>query len=235
MLAFAGGGTLATGPAAIYLAAHHALIPMIQCLRWTGANYTAANTVAYGSVWVGASAGGLHLAGWNYLLASIVGSVPAVLPLAAIAAGLWFWRNSPDLAETKDLPPLAAMAAALALSAWPRWTADAMIHTAALSWSLCAILLYRLAGPRLRFWCCGVALLAAALSMGAKSLAPFNYPPRETRVGTLRDPDEEGEFLGRLENWIHPGDSLFSFPYFPSAYFFLNAQILRVIPLCSRE
>jgi hypothetical protein len=224
VLAFLGGGTLATVPAAIYLAAHHALIPMIQCLRWTSANYTAANTVGYGSVWVGAPVGGLHRASWNYALASILGSVPAVLPLAAIAGWVWFSRSGRDRAETGETLPLAAVAAALVLSEWPRWSADALIHTMALSWALCAILLYRLTSPRQRFWCCGVALLAAGISVGSKALAPFSYSPRETRVGALRDPDDEGEFLSRLENWIQPGDSLFSFPYLPSAYFFLNAR-----------
>jgi hypothetical protein len=35
---------------------------------------------------------------------------------------------------------------------------------------------------------------------------------------------DESEFLAGLERWIQPGDSVFSYPYLPSAYYFLDAR-----------
>ena len=217
--AFLAGGTLATGTAAIYLQWHGALIPMIQSMRWTSANYTAANRVFYGSVWLGAPT-----PGWNDILPSLVMLVPAILPPVALIGWAWLLRRRRKPGEAAEMLPLLAAAAALVCSAWPRWTADALLHTLALAWFLCAVLLYRLTIPRQRYWLGGVALLIAAGSLAAKSIAPFDYWPRETRVGTLRDPGGEGEFLDRLEHWIEPGDSLFSFPYMASLYYFLNAR-----------
>ena len=51
--AFLGGGTLAAAAGAGYLQWSGALTPMLQSMHWAGANYTAANRVAYGSVWLG--------------------------------------------------------------------------------------------------------------------------------------------------------------------------------------
>jgi hypothetical protein len=179
----------------------------------------------------------LHITGWRYLLTSLVSMIPAVLPPAALVGWAWFWCTNPGRNEgarisgtritrtyMAEILPMLAAAAALVFSAWPRWTADALLHTMALSWFLCALLVYRWTRPRQRFWLGGVALLLAASSVVSKAIAPLDYWPRETRVGTLRDPGEEGEVLERLEHHIQPGDSLFSFPYMPSAYYFLNAR-----------
>jgi hypothetical protein len=61
-------------------------------------------------------------------------------------------------------------------------------------------------------------------SLAGKAIIAMDYSSRETRVGTLRTPLDQSEFLDGLERWIQPGDTLFSFPYLPSAYYFLNAQ-----------
>jgi len=218
-VALVAGGALATAAAGIYLQSRHALIPMIQSMRWTGANYTAANRVLYGAIWLGA-----RPEGFDYILPSLVMLAPAVLPPAALIGWAWLLRRRGKSGEAWEMLPLLAGAAALVPSAWPRWTADALLHTLALAWSLCAVLLCRVTTPRQRYWTGGVALLLAASSLLPKSLAPLAYLPHETRVGTLRDPGGEGEFLDRLERWIQPGDSLFSFPYMPSLYYFLNAR-----------
>jgi hypothetical protein len=123
-----------------------------------------------------------------------------------------------------EIAPLLGAAAALTLAAWPRWTSDALLHTMALPWFLCALLLYRLTTPRQRFWWCGAVLVVSASSVLPKLVAPLTDPPQETRVGSLRDPGNQGEVLDGLERWVNPGDTLFSFPYLPSAYYFLNAR-----------
>jgi hypothetical protein len=223
-LAFLGGGGLAAGAAAIYLQGCHALVPMIQSMRWAGANYTAPNRVPYGSVLMGAEAGGPHMVAWNYILASTYALVPAILPPAALVGWAWYLRGSKNRGEAAETLPLLAAAAALVFSAWPRWTSAALLHTVALSWFLCALLFYRLTAPRQRIWLCGAVLLASVGSMAGKSMAALDYLPRETRVGTLRAPADESEFLAALERWVQPGDSLFSFPYMASVYYFLNAR-----------
>ena len=219
--AFLAGSAVTSGAAALYLHWHGALIPMIESLRWTGANYTAPNRVPYGSVWAGATP---DAAAWQYALVTVILMVPAILPVAAISGWTWFWRRREKRGDLAEMVPLLGAAAALTLAGWPRWTSDTLLHTLALSWFLCALLLYRLTTPRQRFWCGGVVLVVAASSLLPKLVAPLNYPPQETRAGTLRDPSNQGEILDGLEHWVNPGDTLFSFPYLPSAYYFLNAR-----------
>jgi hypothetical protein len=223
-LVFLGGGGLAAGAAAIYLQGCHVLLPMIQSMRWTAANYTAPNRVFYGSIWLGAESPGLHFLGWSYLLSSIPALVPAILPPAAVLGWAWFFRRRESRQEAMEILPLAAAAVALVLSAWPRWTSDTLLHTMALSWFLCALRLYRLPWPRLRYWFCGVVLVAASSALAAKSIAALDYWPRQTRAGMLRSAGDESEFLAELEHWVEPGDSLFSYPYMASLYYFLNAR-----------
>jgi len=75
-----------------------------------------------------------------------------------------------------------------------------------------------------RRWVCALALLLSVSSMAGKTMAAMDYDTRETRVGNVRAPLDESEFLDRLENWVQPGDSLFSFPYLASVYYFLDAR-----------
>src|ERR1039458_3887544 len=86
-LACLAGGVAVTAAAAGYLAANHALGPMVQALRWTAANYTQANALPYGYLGsapgAAAAAGLLRLA--VRLAASAFESLPAVLPVAARA------------------------------------------------------------------------------------------------------------------------------------------------------
>jgi len=223
-LAFLGGATLSAAGGAAYLQANHSLVPMIQGLRWAGAHYTAANIVPYGAIWLGLATVGRQPAGWSYFLTTAWAAIPALLPPAAIAGWAWYlWRRK-DRALAAEIWPLAAAAAAFALSAWPRWTADALLHTAALSWFLCAVLLDRVSAPRPRFWLGGAILAVSAASLAAKSAEALQYLPCETRVGTLRASYGESEFLAQVERWVQPGDSVFAFPYMPALYYFLDAR-----------
>jgi 4-amino-4-deoxy-L-arabinose transferase-like glycosyltransferase len=222
LAAFLGGGAVVTATGALYLQWNGALLPMIQSMRWTSAHYTAANSVLYGNILMDRAAGAQSWA--TYLPAALYALVPAILPVAALAGWLWYLRRRENRAMAAEIPWLLAAAAALVLSAWPRWTSSALLHTLALSWFLCALLFHRLTAPRQRYWLSAALLLAAAASVAGKSMAALDYWPRETRVGTLRAPADESEFLGALERRIQAGDSLFSYPYMPSAYYFLNAR-----------
>jgi len=219
-LAFLAGGALAAGAGAAYLQWNHSLLPMMQSMRWTAANYTAPNRVFYGRILLDQGAGLYSL---GYILAFLRAAIPAILPPAALAGWAWYLRKSGNRGDAAEILPLLAAAVALVFSALPRWTSDALLPTLALSWFLCALLFYRVTAPGQRRWFCGVVLLASAGSLAAKSIAALDYLPRESRVGTIRAPGDESEFLAGLEHWIQPGDSLFSFPYMPSLYYFLNA------------
>jgi hypothetical protein len=221
-LALLGGGALAAATAAAYLQAGHALLPMIQSMRWTSANYTQANRVFYGGILMGGRGG--EAAGWLGMVAFAFSLLPAIFPLAAILGWALYFRRKQNRADSAEIVPLLAVAAALVLSAWPRWTANALLHTLALSWFLCALLFYRLTTAWQRLSLCVVVLLVSFVSLAGKAIAAMEYEPRETRVGNVRAPLDESEFLARLENWIQPGDSLFSYPYEPSVYYFLDAR-----------
>jgi hypothetical protein len=223
-LRFVAGGAIGSLAAVLYLQTHQALIPMIRSLVWTGAHYTRANSVTYGSAWLGMQAAGLHVEGVKFVLMTLLIIVPAVLTPAAIVGWGWYWYRGRNRADASELMPLLAAAAALVLAAWPRWTSDAILHTMAVSWFLCALLLYRVAPAQIRFWCAGLLLLVCCFPLPTNAMMPLNYWPRETRVGTLRDPDNEVEFLESLQRWIKPGDSLFVYPYMPSLYYFLDAR-----------
>jgi hypothetical protein len=221
-LLFVGGGTLAAGTAAIYLQQVHALVPMIQSMLWTGANYAPANRVLYGG-W-GIVAPGANTAGWTYFAGLAFSFLPAILPPAAIVGWLFYFRRPSHREDLPQVMPMLAVSAALVFAAWPRWTSDTLLHTLALSWFLCALWLFRLTGPAQRRWFCAIALLASLGSLANKAVAAMDYGPRDTRVGTLRTSFDESDLLGGLERWIQPGDSVFSFPYLPSAYYFLDAR-----------
>jgi hypothetical protein len=219
VLAFAAGGGLVAVSAAIYLQSHHALLPMLGCLRWTASNYASPNRIAYGSFSFASAPANI----WSYTLAFLWEVIPAAAPVAALVGWMCWWRIRNQRPEPEILA-LSAVAAALVFSAWPRWSPDALLHTMSVSWFLSALLLYRATTARQRFWVCGVAIVLSAASVIVKSFAPLDSLPCETRVGTLRDPGGECEYLAGLERWAQPGDSLFSFPYMPSLYYFLNAR-----------
>ena len=112
----------------------------------------------------------------------------------------------------------------MVFSAWPRWTADELFYTAALSTALCAALLYRVVPARVRTGVCAFLLFAAAVSIAKKVDVALDLFPFQSRVGTMRGTGEDQEFLQALERHIQPGDSLFAFPYLAPMYYLLNAR-----------
>jgi hypothetical protein len=150
--------------------------------------------------------------------------IPAIFPLAAILGWGWYFRSKRNRTDAAEIVPMLMVVLALVFSAWPRWTSITLLYTLALSWFLCALLFYRLTGQRQRRWFCWIVLLASVGSLANEAIAAIDYLPSETRVGTVPAPVDESEYLARLERWIQPGDSLFSYPYMPSAYYFLNAR-----------
>jgi hypothetical protein len=227
-LAWLAGGAAVTAAAAGYLASGHALGPMMQAMRWTAANYGQANALPYGaaiysSVAEPAAAGGLlhqvsELAGYAFDL------LPAVLPVAALAGWTWrLWRGR-EAAQTSAVAPLLAVTLALVLSAWPRWSSLQLMFVAGIPFTLCGILLHRSIGPQLRPVLYAACLLLAAVSGFRKTAAAFDNMGFSTRAGFLRGSLDDAEYLEPLERRIHPGDSLFVFPYLPALYPLLDGH-----------
>ena len=223
LTAFLSGGAVAGVTAAIYLARNHALQPFIQAMLWTRANYTQPNRVFYGGLGVRIP-GAAPENGWLAAAGFAISLIPAIFPPAALAGWLLYLRGRKQDGQLAEIAPMLGVVAALVLSAWPRWTSETLLFTLAPSWFLLAVLFYRLTNVQQRRWFCLTVLFATCVSLGNKVLATANYWPQETRVGEVRTPADEGEFLAHLEQWIRPGDSLFSFPYLPSVYYFLQAK-----------
>ena len=222
-LALLGGAAVAAGMASGYLQYEHALIPTIRSMWWTSANYSQANHVFYGGLFLRALPGAAPI-GWIGIVTLPFSLIPAILPLAAILGWMLYLRRQHEVVEPTEIVPLLMVATALVFSAWPRWTSDALLHTMALSWFLCALLFYRIAGANTRRWVGLMVLLAFAGSLTSKAIAAMDYVPRDTRVGLLRAVDDESDSLADLEHAIQPGDSVFCFPYLPAAYYFLQAR-----------
>jgi len=227
-LAWLAGGAAVTAAAAGYLASGHALGPMIQAMRWTAANYAQANALPYGAVIYSSGAapvdagGLLHQA--SELAAHAFDLLPAVLPVAALAGWAWrLWRRG-DAAETRAVAPLLAVTLALVLSAWPRWSSLQLMFVAGIPFTLCGVLLHRSIGPQLRPVLYAACLLLAAVSGFQKVAAAFDNMGFSTRAGFLRGTLEDAEYLEPLERRIHPGDSLFVFPYLPALYPLLDGH-----------
>jgi hypothetical protein len=221
--AFLGGGTLAAGAGAAFLQWKGALGPMIQSMSWVGAHYARANRVPYGSVWLGLAAGP-QPEGWRFAVESSYSAIPALLPPVALLGWAWYLWWPKGRGKAAETMPLLAAAVMLALSAWPRWTALALQHTAALSWFLCALLFYRISLPRQRFALGSIVLTASVGLLAMRSVEALSLVQRETRVGLARATTADSDFLEGLERRIEPGDSVFSFPYMPSLYYYLNAR-----------
>ena len=226
LAAFLGGGAVVTVAAAAYLQWNQALTPMIQSMLWTGANYSGANRLVFGKVvsMAGSAANTRAVPFFENPVWSFYILLPAILPLAAVVGWCLYQRRGENRADWAEILPLLGAIVALMLSAWPRWTADELLYTAALSSGLCAALLYRLLPPHSRTAAAVIFLVAAAAVEGQKAYAALDLYPFDTRVGTVRGDGEDKEMMAALERHVQPGDTLFAFPYLPPLYYLLNAR-----------
>ena len=219
--AFLGGGALVAAAAAIYLLQQHTLGPMIESFRWTAANYTRPNRVVYGYVAIDPAATGRS--GVAFPIGLLYAVLPAILPIAAVAGWGWRLRSKANPDDGAAIVPLLAVTGAFVGATWPHWSSDTLLYTAALPVVLCAILLYRSTSASLRLNVGRAILFVSVAILAMRALPPFGYMVRDTRRGTVRTDMDESEMLAGLEQSVQPGDSIFSFPYTPSLYYWLDA------------
>ena len=226
VLPYLAGGSLITAACALYLLSTHTLEPMIQSLLWTGSNYAGANRMIYGQVVkMAGTAADIHVVPFTQNLAgSLYLLLPAVFPIAAVAGwAFWLWKSK-DRMDGAEMIALLGAVAALVFSAWPRWTADELLYTAALSAGLCSALLYRVLPDRFRPALCLFLAFVAAGSLGKKAYAALDFYPFSSRVGSIRGNGEDRDFVESLERHVKQGESVFAFPYLSPMYYFLDAH-----------
>lgn len=209
-----------------------ALGPMWHDLRWASIHYPAANRVPYGygaiapggllAVYAGASVRAA-LARTTGLLAVLL---PPLLPLGVYFAWLWRrWRNVEFTQQEKLATLLVIASFGLILSTYPRWSADQLLFVTPIFYVLGAYLLDRY----LRFRALRITALAGILGLGA---ATVGYsvghvraePTLETRVGRVRAYLLDQALITFATQRIHPGDTLFVYPYLPIVYFLTGAR-----------
>ena len=218
MRQFVAGVSAGSAFAAGWLVWKGALIPMVEHLLWSGANYAGANRDFYGSI-VGGWANLFEDASGAELIvrAIVIGfcfGLPVVLPVATLAAWpLKAWR-------TREEVFLALAGAAILISSLPRPNVTNLRYLCGVFFVLGAVLLLRF-----RYWRAAAAT-AAILSLLFLSVTAF--PPDrqsiETPRGVVRADEDGAALLEPLLGSVRPGDTLFVYPYEPVVYFVTAAR-----------
>jgi hypothetical protein len=203
------------------LVAEQALVPLIHHFLWTGANYSGANHVPYG--WAGTGyleiGSGLGAVGWIlYALLLGVVAAPAVVPILTwIAWALYFALRGTPLRLEKPILFLIACSVALVASTYPRWDIGHLLYVSPISYVLAAALLYR-APTKVATALVFVAALIAIFAW-VPAILQGRDAPMETPAGMVRVAPEDRKLLAMILKRVHPGESLFVFPYFATIYF----------------
>ena len=225
------GGAAAIGLAGIAaLMSTGSLGAFFAQMAWLRQNYSGVNVLPYGSI-----IGGYHalLEGSHGILETIVRliliacvALPAILPpLAILLGGLALWRSQKTGEHRDVLALLLPAVAALAITAFPRADVMHLAFIAALPYvaggrragELIAGARRELAVHRLDPAGHGVCLELRARAGGGRR--PWLRPPESLQVARDQAPDVQ-----RLMQQVHPGDSLFVYPYMPMQYFVTQAR-----------
>ena len=221
--AFLSGMTAVSALCIGILAAERALVPLVDHFLWTGANYSGANHVPYG--WAGTGyleiGSGLGTVGWILygLLLAIV-AAPAVLPILTwLGWALYYAVRRPPLRLEKPVLFLIVCSVALLASTYPRWDIGHLLYVSPISYVLAAALLYRAVSLKAASALVFAATILAIFAWVPVLLQAGNYGPMQTPAGVVRVAPEDRKLLDIILNRVHPGDSLFVFPYFATIYF----------------
>ncbi len=205
------------------LAVERALVPLIDHFLWTGANYSGPNHVPYG--WAGTGylevGSGLGPVGWIlYALLLGVVAAPAVLPILMwLGWAVYFAVRRPPLRPARPILFLIVCSAALVASTYPRWDIGHLLYVSPISYVLAAALLYRAASVKVASAVAFAATLVSIFVWAPLILQAGDYRPMETPAGVVRVAPEDRKLLDMVLTRVHPGESLFVFPYFATIYF----------------
>lgn len=208
---------------AVWLISNQGLIPMVEQILWLRKNYMV-NAMPYGSIVGGYAAlfedlsGNLDLT-IRVILVSCV-ALPAILPIVALLGWGWLLRGGKLDADERNFGVLCLLAAAaLILALSPRPDVMHLAFVVALPYVLSAAAFSKLIPDAVRIPGGMIAvLLAVVFSMhsfsGLGALTNVASP-----VGNLRVDNKQGADMQKLLATVHPGNSLFVYPYMPMHYF----------------
>ncbi len=229
LIPLAGGVGAVTLAALAALAATGSLAAFFYRMFALPQGYSALNNMSYGGIIGGygallEGASGLPETAVRMLLVACV-ALPAILPVAAILLwGALLWRNKIPAEQRPVIGLLLVAEIIFVMTTWPRQDVMHLAFVAALGYALSAGALARLIPPR----------AGAALAMASSLLATVfasNYVrgwtqtvPVPSPVGTLRVEADQASGLRRLVTAVHPGESLFVYPYMPIQYFLTQGK-----------
>jgi len=226
---FLGGAAVVTLAALGTLAASGSLMAFLHQMAWLRQNYSTVNVLPYGSVIGGYRALLEGTSGIGELIVRIVVvicvALPAILPpLAMLLWGFALWRKTAPVEHRDALVLLLASTATLVITTFPRADVMHLAFIAALPYALAGSALARLLPAR-------TAITVAMTSMLMASIFAANYfhgwqesARVQSPAGVLRVPMDQSANVERLMAEVHPGDSLFVYPYMPLQYFLTQAR-----------
>ena len=228
LIPFTAGVLAVTAAAVGWLALTGTLPAFLHQMLWLQRNYGEVNVMPYGSV----------IGGYGRLLADAVGvekflrlvfvsclALPAVLPpLAALLWGFLFSQKKAPPESKTAIQLLLLATAAMVASAFPRADLFHLGFVAALPYALTAAALAQFlslrAGAIVAFTAIPLATLFALNDVtGSWSARAVSSPVGIIRVAPDLKPDVQ-ELLAA----IHPGQTLFVYPYSPILYFITQAK-----------
>jgi 4-amino-4-deoxy-L-arabinose transferase-like glycosyltransferase len=228
LLPFAAGVLAVTAAATLWLAWEGTLAAFLRQMLWLQRNYTAVNIMPYGSV-IGGYArlleGGAGLEKFLRLIFVACLALPAALPpLAALLWGFLFWQRKAPPESKTAIQLLLLATAAMVASTFPRADLFHLNFVAALPYVLVAAALAQFlslrAGAIVAFTMIPLAALFALNDVtGSWSARAVSSPVGTVRVASNLAPDVE-----KLVANVHPGQTLFVYPYSPIQYFITQAR-----------
>lgn len=226
------GGAAAMGLAGIAALTYTGSVgAFLAQMAWLRQNYSGVNVLPYGSIIGGYRA---LLEGSHGTLETIVRLIliaclglPAILPPLAILLGglaLWRSRSQPSGRQRDVLLLLLPAVAALAITAFPRADVTHLAFIAALPYVLVAVALSNLLPMRVASWLSIASILLATIFASNYVRGWRESSPVASPAGTLRVAPDQARDVQRLMQQVHPGDSLFVYPYMPVQYFVTQAR-----------
>jgi 4-amino-4-deoxy-L-arabinose transferase-like glycosyltransferase len=197
-------------------------------MAWLRQNYAGVNVLQYGSIIGGYRSlfEGAHGMLETTIRLILIGCValPAILPPLAILLGvLAVWRRKMD--AQRDVLVLLLMATVgLTVTAFPRADVMHLAFIAALPYVLVGCALANLLPGRAASWLSIVSILLATVFASNYLRGWQQSSPVASPAGTLQVARDQAPDVRRLMQQVHPGDSLFVYPYMPVQYFLTQAR-----------
>ena len=228
LIPWTAGAAIVTLLASGWLALNGSFGAFVRQLVWLRTNYSAVNVMPYGAVIGGYrplldGASGPELAMRAVLIFCI--ALPAILPIAAvILSAIVLWRGKAPDEQRPVLHLLMLAVIAFVATVFPRADVMHLALIAAVPYALTAIALAHLMPAR-----AGMTIAAVATGLASMFGANFFRPLRDTQlisspVGNLRVSSDRAHATQTWLAAIHPGDSLFVYPYMPMLYFLAQAR-----------